>query len=141
MPVPMFETTIWKAAVSPELIDPSTAVFTTLTSGHWTTIEAELSVVAGLGRRARWTRPRSPCWAACRSRPRLSAPLTWMVREAPTPRSPNAHESVFAVIWQSALSSIQATPGRERVGERDGLGDARAGIRDDDRERRGVRRR
>jgi hypothetical protein len=40
-PGPRFETTIVNAAVSPALIVPESAVFTTLTSGHATSTDAE----------------------------------------------------------------------------------------------------
>jgi hypothetical protein len=89
-------------------------------SGHWTTIEALdwLSPSLSAGSLVAATD------AVLGSVPQSAAsvtPETWIVRVRPAARSPNEHDSVFAVIWQSAAVLVQDTPGRERVVERDAL--------------------
>src|SRR5689334_14374564 len=98
-----------KAAVSPALIVPLSAVFRTVTSGHRTVIvavdellpcrpgpsfvEATVAVFT-----------RSPQALA------LGVPVTWMVRVADGPRSPKSQVRTLLAIEQSALSSLHTTP-------------------------------
>src|SRR2546421_2882242 len=108
-PAPMLETTIVKAAVSPALIVPASAVLTILMSGQSTLIEAlsELSSsesVDSLSAAALAVLASSPQFAGA------VGPVMCTVRDACDARSPKEQLRTPEAIEQSALSSLQLMP-------------------------------